>query len=138
MGETIPRRVDDIGGMNNLTLQGGDVAKLINLLREVITGPTTIESRVTALRIIDLAYDRPQYASVSDIGPFGVTLRIPTTRETVAVSEKGFAEIEQYLREGKKIQAIKTLRAETGIGLKEAKDFIELSEQTSRIRSAFP
>ena len=30
-----------------------------------------------------------------------------------------------YLREGKKIDAIKTLRQETGIGLKDAKDMVE-------------
>lgn len=41
-------------------------------------------------------------------------------------------EIEQLLRQGSKIEAIKAYRARTGVGLKEAKDAVEAIEQRIR------
>ncbi|WP_410673515.1 ribosomal protein L7/L12 [Amycolatopsis sp. cmx-4-68] len=43
----------------------------------------------------------------------------------VTVEEPGLAEVTALLREGKKIQAIKAYRENTGAGLKEARDAVE-------------
>lgn len=43
----------------------------------------------------------------------------------VTVEEPGLAEVVALVREGKKIQAIKTYREHTGADLKEAKDAVE-------------
>jgi ribosomal protein L7/L12 len=43
----------------------------------------------------------------------------------VTVEEPGLAEVAALLREGKKIQAIKTYRERTGADLKEARDAVE-------------
>lgn len=43
----------------------------------------------------------------------------------VTVEEPGLADVIALLREGKKIQAIKAYRENTGAGLKEARDAVE-------------
>lgn len=43
----------------------------------------------------------------------------------INVSPKAYQEIQDSILKGNKISAIKTLRAETGLGLKEAKDIVE-------------
>lgn len=57
-----------------------------------------------------------------------VLLRIVTTRRVVSVPHGPPADpgkIEALLRSGRKIQAIKELRAQTRLGLKEAKEEVE-------------
>jgi ribosomal protein L7/L12 len=46
------------------------------------------------------------------------------------------AQVQQYAREGKKIQAIKEYREQTGAGLKEAKDAVERWMQAEGIVAA--
>ncbi len=43
----------------------------------------------------------------------------------VALAEPGFEEVDSFLREGKKLHAIKAYRDRTGATLAEAKDFVE-------------
>ena len=43
----------------------------------------------------------------------------------IPFTEPGFAEVEQFLRAGKKLQAIKAYRERTGAGLAEAKEAVE-------------
>lgn len=47
------------------------------------------------------------------------------------IDKKGDEELKELLKEGKKIQAIKKLRKETGVGLKEAKEYIDHLERES-------
>ncbi|MCR6482013.1 hypothetical protein M8542_04215 [Amycolatopsis sp. OK19-0408] len=47
------------------------------------------------------------------------------TQLGVTVEEPGLAEVTALVREGKKIQAIKTYREHTGADLKEARDAVE-------------
>lgn len=74
---------------------------------------TTILIAVAVCVVVALAW------RVSRIGAAGprpeATLRVPATPETV----------ESLLASGQKIEAIKLLRRETGLGLKEAKDAVE-------------
>ncbi|GAB4216050.1 MAG: hypothetical protein OHK0022_56690 [Roseiflexaceae bacterium] len=48
----------------------------------------------------------------------------------VAINASGLAEVRQLLAAGNKIQAIKVVRDQTGLGLKEAKDYVEVLERT--------
>ena len=47
-----------------------------------------------------------------------------------------WSQVESSLYDGRKIQAIKILRQETGVGLKEAKDLVESHERG--LREQFP
>lgn len=55
--------------------------------------------------------------------------RIPEERKTVAITEEMMSKIKELLSRGAKIQAIKLYRDETGVGLKEAKDYVENIEE---------
>jgi hypothetical protein len=109
-----------------IILNDSDGPKFLELLREVLTGVTTPQVRQTALRFLEAVYtsDRPHVDATEK-----VTLSYAHGREIVSVPVKNYHEMEQFVREGKKIQAIKVLRECSGIGLKEAKDFIEQAEQ---------
>ncbi len=52
------------------------------------------------------------------------------------ITDETWAQIESSLRGGRKIEAIKILRDETGLGLKEAKDLVESHE--AGLRDQFP
>ena len=52
------------------------------------------------------------------------------------VPETIWSQVESSLYAGRKIQAIKILRQETGVGLKEAKDLVESHER--ELRKQFP
>ncbi len=56
----------------------------------------------------------------------------PVTPDDVSDTLK--REVEMLLTQGKKIQAIKLYREQTGLGLREAKDAIDLIEQTLLVR----
>ena len=47
----------------------------------------------------------------------------------IDLTDEQKSEIEGYLLQGRKIQAIKAFREYAGLGLKEAKDFIDKLEQ---------
>ena len=47
----------------------------------------------------------------------------------IDLTDEQKSEIEGYLLQGRKIQAIKVFREYAGLGLKEAKDFIDKLEQ---------
>lgn len=54
--------------------------------------------------------------------------------QRIDVKPAAIAEVRQLLSEGKKIDAIKVLREATGLGLKEAKDLVEMMERTMSLR----
>ena len=61
-------------------------------------------------------------------------IRIYLTRKPVSVSEKAL----EFLREGKKIDAIKVVREETGLGLKDSKELVEkVLEENSEVNQLY-
>ena len=57
-----------------------------------------------------------------------------SNKETVSVSEKAL----EFLREGKKIDAIKVVREETGLGLKDSKELVEkVLEENSEVNQLY-
>jgi hypothetical protein len=107
-----------------ITLTDNDGPKFLELLREVLTGATTPQVRQTALRFLELVYSGGYPENTAS-----VILKMPYSSGTVSVSRNDYETMVRFAGEGKKIQAIKVLRECSGIGLKEAKDFIEQSEQ---------
>lgn len=65
-------------------------------------------------------------------GPIAPGISLVVNGRTVDVAAEAMEEIRDFLRAGKKIEAIKVLREATGMGLKEAKAVLQSLEKVIR------
>ncbi|HEX5323551.1 MAG TPA: ribosomal protein L7/L12 [Capsulimonadaceae bacterium] len=90
--------------------------------RQTATRLTALEDEVRALR---------ERLGIPQSLTYGQTTEFPAT---ASIPPGPMAEIESEIRQGKKINAIKVYREQTGVGLKEAKDAVEAMERRIKYR----
>ena len=102
-----------------------DLALLLGLLLGAIVGWTLRGTRATG-------DDGPVARVPAPPAPVAFPARGVHTTSVSVLGEEGSREVDALLANGKSIEAIKRVRELTGLGLKEAKDFIDALRRTSR------
>ncbi len=99
-------------------------AVAMSLLRALFSGPRGVDAATMA---------RVERKLDQLLGQSGLSDQVPPmqTLQTLGPAASS-SDVMQLIRQGKKIEAIKLYREQTGVGLKDAKDAVEDIERRSR------
>ena len=118
-----------------VTFNGMDAVKLVSFLRHILVTDTPIAMRERAMELLEAATIRKANGQehFPNVGLGQVEIK-DYAGNKVYVGQREFSEMMEFMRDDKKIQAIKVMRMATGCGLKEAKDFVEQCSLFQNIR----
>lgn len=74
----------------------------------------------------------PKASAAPELHASRLEIRVRENGQERELSTEESAQLQAYLREGRKLEGIKYLRQLTGLGLKEAKDLLEVIERARR------